>query len=180
MKNISVAWINYLVVEANCNQCKNGLQVNLSPPTAKSDILAHASECSKCGNTIAGAYKFNPVHTNNKKDLGYIGVIGFNVRDVLPCNFKLECDSCDTVSKVQNVQASLDSNVTCSKCGKLMRFKISKYQLTNSNWEGTDKTLINSKIKATANASLKKNRTQKIKAGQPLPDTGTCKHYKKS
>jgi len=180
MKTINVAWVGYLVLEAVCNQCKNEVQINLTPPTAKSDILVHASECSKCGNTLAGAYKFNAVHANNKKDLGYIGVIGFSIKDVLPCNFKLQCDGCDSVSKVQHVQASLDSIITCPKCGKLMRFKISKYQLLNSNWEGTDKVLINSKMKATANASLKKDRTQKIKAGQPLPDIGTCKHYRKS
>eukprot|EP00826_Nyctotherus_ovalis_P010633 TRINITY_DN12794_c0_g2_i1.p1 TRINITY_DN12794_c0_g2~~TRINITY_DN12794_c0_g2_i1.p1 ORF type:complete len:181 (-),score=58.39 TRINITY_DN12794_c0_g2_i1:407-949(-) len=180
MRNISVAWVSYLVLEAVCSQCRGDIQLSLTPPSAKSDILVHASECPKCGNTLAGAYKFSAVHANNKKDLGYIGVIGFAIKDVLPCNFKLECDSCDSVSKVQHVQAALDSSIPCPKCGKQMKFKIAKYQLVNSNWEGMDKTLISSKMKTTANANLKKDRTQKIKPGQSLPDFGTCKHYKKS
>jgi len=167
-------------LQAQCKQCKTELQANLTQPNAKSDTLVFASECIKCQNTLAAAYKYSALHINNKKDLGYIGIVGLEIKDVLPCNFKIQCGGCDSLAKMQHVQAALDSNALCSKCGKPMKFKISKYQLVNSTWDGTDKTWASSKMRSTAHANLKKDRLTKIKPGQPLPDYGTCKHYKKS
>ncbi len=180
LKNISIAHVNYMVLQAMCRQCKTEVQANLTMPTAKSDTLVYASECTKCFNTLAAAYKFMPVHINNRKDLGYIGLVGLEIKDVLPCNFKIQCGGCDALSKLQNVQAALDSHGVCTKCGKATKLKINKYQVVNSTWEGTDKAWASSKMKATAHANMKKDRTQKIKAGQPLPDNGVCKHYRKS
>ena len=180
MRNISVAHVNYLVLQAMCRQCKTEVQANLTMPSSKSDTLVYAAECKKCGNTLAAAYKYSVVHMNNKKELGYVGLVGLEIKDVLPCNFKIQCEGCDSVSKLQHVQASLDSHAVCAKCGKAMKFTISKYQAVSSSWSGPDKNLISSKMRATANSNIKKDRTQKIKPGQPLPDNGTCKHYRKS
>ncbi len=112
MRGISIGHVAYMVLQAACKQCHTEIQANLAPATAKTDTLTFASQCSKCGNMLAVAYKFAMIHVNNKKDLGYIGLVGLDIKDVLPCNFKVDCAACDTTCKMQGVQAILDSYVS--------------------------------------------------------------------
>ena len=68
----------------------------------------------------------------------------------------------------------------CLRCSKALSLRLTKYEVAAAFWEGKDRELMNSKLKKAANANIAKDRTRKLKTGFPLPNNGTCKHYKKS
>ncbi|XP_072258137.1 uncharacterized protein [Pyxicephalus adspersus] len=160
-----------IVVSLLCSRCNVTADLSL---TGKQPC---AAQCEKCNSRIAGTFHPSILHQYSSV-LGYVDIQGAAAKDlVLPeCTFMVGCLNCSHEESIQNLSFGLTKNLNCQNChSKLciyteaVRFqKVQRYPskaIGNKDQHGYGR---------------KKLRDPAIQSGKPLPDHGTCRHYRKS
>lgn len=166
LHGIELLQVSILSLSVKCERCKTINEVGgLKPNVAKT-----SESCRKCATSLSITFRPELVHANSTR-AGFIDVTGCTVADMLPSTFVPTCGKCSTAAQgLVAVRADTTTNV-CRECHARFTFKIPEV-----------KFLAYSAGSVLPPTSGPRRRQEKLglHAGEPLPDRGACKHYRKS
>ncbi|XP_066448361.1 uncharacterized protein [Eleutherodactylus coqui] len=161
----------HIVISLQCSRCKVTADLSL---TEKQPCTA---QCEKCNSRISGTFLPSILHQYSTV-LGYVNIQGAAARDLvlLECIFIISCLNCSHEEPVKSLSYGVTKDLNCIQChSKLSVFieaagfqKVQRYPGKDSGNKGHDYV------------RKKAVRDPSIQAGKPLPNQGTCRHYRKS
>ncbi|XP_037834367.1 uncharacterized protein si:dkey-24l11.2 isoform X2 [Kryptolebias marmoratus] len=167
-ENTATVVAQQITVCLQCNRCKVTADLML---TGRTPCTA---QCEKCNADISAA--FRPCMLHRYSDvLGYLDLHNATTADLVlqDCDLIVGCLSCSQEVPAQNVFYGQTKEFNCEEChGKLSilaesaRFQYIKPRSSNK----TGSSAVN----------YRTIRDPAVQKGKPLPDKGTCKHYKQS
>ncbi|CAH1797260.1 unnamed protein product [Owenia fusiformis] len=172
-ENTATLLAKKIMVVVQCERCKGRCDIT-TPPNRLNSI-----PCAKCNSDQLLTFRPAMMHQFSSI-LGYFDVKGCLVLDLIlqECDFMTGCLNCSKEVKLSGLNPGQANTMWCQIChSKLLvatdttQFK----QLQPS--EGFDQQA--SHVIKVAKA-VKAVKDPSVKEGKPLPDNGTCKHYKKS
>ncbi|KAK3096608.1 hypothetical protein FSP39_001645 [Pinctada imbricata] len=161
-------------VVVQCARCKN-----------KSDVILQATRpilvsCSKCNNPQVVNFRPAIMHQFSSV-MGYLDLDGCSAFDLIlqESDFKLGCFSCNKEMKAKSISPGQFSDSWCMSCHAKMRVmgESVKFSVLEPSSLQIDRENIQS---VNVQKPKKIPKDPAIQLGNPLPDEGTCKHYKKS
>ncbi|ETS78049.1 hypothetical protein PFICI_10111 [Pestalotiopsis fici W106-1] len=165
LHGIELLQVIILGLNVKCERCRTINEVTGLKPN-----MEKASSCKKCATAFTVKFRPEMVHQNSVR-AGFIDVAGCTVADMLPSTFVPTCGRCSTPGLgLVSVRGEVTTNV-CRECHGKFTFKIPEV-----------KFLAISHGAALPPSTGPKRRQEKLglHAGEPLPDRGTCPHYKRS
>jgi len=135
-------------------------------------------------------FKADYLHLNNTTEGGIVFSKGVQIIDYLPSNMLLYCLSCeDMVFKIKEIKSGMRKSDFCQICQKKIEFcfqsiKFDSIQyndysfLENFTVENFQKYTFT--VEFNENSNLVPKYEKVGNPGTPLPNNGTCKHYKNS
>lgn len=166
LHGIELLEISILSLSVKCERCRFINEIGgLKPNVAKT-----SESCRKCATPFSITFRPELVHANSTR-AGFIDLTGCTVADMLPSTFIPTCGKCSTATQgLVAVRADTTTNV-CRECHARFTFKIPEI-----------KFLAYSAGSVLPPTSGPRRRQEKLglHAGEPLPDRGACKHYRKS
>jgi uncharacterized CHY-type Zn-finger protein len=187
MENISLALIVHFIFFLKCGTCKQtGFQSTFIKINNKLNLYYCGTRCTICKNDIYMVFKAEYLHINNKTS-GTIFYVNSEVIDILETGYEFSCSSCTShyMQKVKRV----GKTGQCSSCSKDNLFGYGSQELISSsiNTNFLDDLVIHYFQKYTINEEAIEDNLKYIKnydkiglIGNPLPEKGTCKHFKES
>lgn len=165
-----------LRLTVQCERCKNMTDFN-TPPNRVNSIA-----CSKCNHTQLVVYRPLLAHSYSST-FGYLDLEGCLAFDLIlkDCHFSLGCNKCSRDILVKSCIPGRVMEIRCRGCHTTMKFAVDSVKLTTLTSDGVDSSKFSGKIytvRVRKNQRVAKDPA--IQEGKPLPDSGTCKHYKKS
>lgn len=168
-ENTATVVAQQITVCLQCNRCKVTADLTLTGRTACT------AQCEKCNASINAA--FRPCMLHHYSDvLGYLDLHNATAADLVlqECELTVGCLSCSEDSSLQNVSYGQTKELNCEHChGKLSILSESArfhYIPPRANKRGPSASALNHKT----------IRDPAVQKGKPLPEKGTCKHYKQS
>ncbi|XP_066917301.1 uncharacterized protein [Clytia hemisphaerica] len=167
--------IRSCLVQLICERCKSKHDFKLESKQSLS------KRCSKCSQTLNATYYSELVHQFSPV-AGYLHLQGCIAFDLIlnDCTIILNCIDCQKDNILRALTRGSKKDHWCQYCHVKMDLQIPTIKFYNLQpvFGGGKQTMMKKEIET----KKKKNvlREPGIKEGQPLPDTGTCKHYKKS
>lgn len=166
LHGIELLQVSILSLSVKCERCKTINEIGgLKPDTTKT-----SESCRKCATPFTITFRPELVHANSTR-AGFIDVTACTVADMLPSTFIPTCGKCSTAGQgLVAVRADTTTNV-CRECHARFTFKIPEV-----------KFLAYSAGSVLPPTTGPRRRQEKLglHAGEPLPDRGACKHYRKS
>ncbi|KAM8974018.1 uncharacterized protein RCH25_019522 [Pelodytes ibericus] len=160
-----------IMVSMQCNRCKVTADLSL---TGKQPCIA---QCERCNSRISGTFHPTILHQYSSV-LGYVDIQGAVPKDLIlqDCAFMIGCLDCSQEGPLQSVCFGITKDMNCLNCHNKLSISIEavKFQKVERY---TGKTNVNQGLNFGKKRVL---RDPSIQPGKPLPDNGTCKHYKKS
>ncbi|PKS11498.1 hypothetical protein jhhlp_003263 [Lomentospora prolificans] len=161
---IELLQVSVLNLSVKCSRCKT-----LNDITGLKHGVEKAGSCSKCANPFAVNYSQQLVHQNSTR-AGLIDMGGCTIADMLLSTFVPVCAKCSTPSPgVTSVRGDTTSSV-CRECHARFSFKIPEVKFL----------LVSPGSLVPSTGPRRRQERLGLHAGEPLPDKGACKHYKKS
>ncbi|TMS32236.1 hypothetical protein L596_000103 [Steinernema carpocapsae] len=136
-----------------------------------------ASRCKRCGVGQSVFFKSEFVHANSNV-AGYVQIKGCKPVDciLLSCKFVASCLKCNREFDVANLSNGVVNKSWCHDCHTKCEFAI-----YTASFHGNFNLIAMEDPTAPRKPQKKKvDLGPVIVVGQPLPDRGTCQHYKKS
>ncbi|KAJ2077988.1 hypothetical protein H4R24_004782 [Coemansia sp. RSA 988] len=201
LTNVALAHCHSLNLSVRCERCKDTVEMRGIAATTRMAIdRQHWQACSTCS-TVVGV-RFRPDWLfNGKTTLGFLDCAGCRPVDMLPSKLTLTCDVCATddsdsakataskqLDTIGTVGIAAHAHFNCRTCYARMTVLLQEpvfERLQNGLAMGgsSGKTQI---AKAVENAHGAKTRKREelallgVVPGQPLPDHGSCKHFRRS
>lgn len=162
---IELLQLAVLNLSVKCARCKTTHDIkNLQRGTEKAD------SCTKCASPFAASFEPEPVHQHSNR-AGLVDMGGCTIADMLPSTFIPNCSGCSTpAAGILAVRGDTPSSI-CRECHTRFSFKLPEVKFLHVS----PGTLVPSSTPAG-----KKREKLGIHAGEPLPERGTCSHYRKS
>ncbi|ORX95630.1 hypothetical protein K493DRAFT_24160 [Basidiobolus meristosporus CBS 931.73] len=197
MEGVALAESILLSLSLKCVKCTTATKTTC---TVDLDLVPGKEVSNTCTNGKCGGLqvtaKFQPGMLHPNSDiLGTIVIHPpyiFQPYDLLPSTYRLTCSSCPVPDDDDETPASNGItarrlarskifNQRCHTCHENNVFSIDTVRFTSVSGDVRP----NLKLSDTAKVGLKKKKKKELEElglapGQPLPDKGTCKHYKKS
>ncbi|XP_064618580.1 uncharacterized protein LOC135482470 [Lineus longissimus] len=157
-------------VVVHCARCKQSCDLKLSANRAI------GTTCTKCNHQMLVNFRPAMMHQMSH-NLGYLDVDGCKASDIVLMDgiFDLSCISCSKVTVLKGLQPGAVKNLWCHSCHQKISLAVeSTYfqELQAGSVDTSNMQVIRKKKKSTKDPT--------IQEGMPLPNFGTCKHYKKS
>lgn len=168
LHGIELLQVSILSISVKCDRCKTVNEIGgLKPNTAKS-----SESCRKCATPFVITFRPELVHANSTR-AGFIDAAGCTVADMLPSTFLPTCGKCSTPT-AQGFVAVRGDTVTnvCRECHARFTFKIPDVRFL-AYAPGTNV------LPPTAGPRRRQEKLG-LHAGEPLPERGACRHYRKS
>lgn len=179
LPNLKLSHIGFLECHTlnlvvKCSRCKttNDILNLVSAPYGR-DSKAHGTGCSKCNQTLAAAFRKDFIHPNNNR----VGLFDFSNCEpfsLLPSAFTPTCEKCSTTlpHSFKKMEIGKPCYANCRECHAKMTMFMPEYRFD----------LITENSMGELKLKVKKNKKESlgIVGGSPLPNEGTCSHYKKS
>ncbi|KIW16433.1 hypothetical protein PV08_06485 [Exophiala spinifera] len=172
--NIELLTIVSLSISVKCLRCKTQLDiqnVKASDLAQSTTISTRTETCLKCTTPFTISFIPSPLHANTIR-AGTIDVAGCTISDLLPSMFQPTCSSCSSTFSAPPGMVSVRGDKpiqVCRSCHAKMSFTIPEV-----------KFLRVSNHSAALPLRKAKKENLGISAGTPLPEKGTCQHYKHS
>ncbi|KAF4464615.1 hypothetical protein FALBO_8568 [Fusarium albosuccineum] len=165
MHNIEILQVSVLSISVKCERCRTVNEVSgLKPDVEK------AASCKKCATPFAVKFRPTLVHEHSSR-AGFLDLSGCKIADMLPSTFIPTCARCSTPSPgLVSVRGSAVTNV-CRDCHGHFTFKIPEVKFL---------FITPGSLPLPATGPRRKQEKLGLHAGQPLPNRGTCPHYRKS
>ncbi|KAF7542041.1 hypothetical protein G7054_g142 [Neopestalotiopsis clavispora] len=157
LHGIELLQVTILGLNVKCERCRTINEVTgLKPNTEK------ASSCKKCATPFTIKFRPEMVHQNSVR-AGFIDVAGCTVADMLP---RCSLPGLGLVS----VRGEVTTNV-CRECHGKFTFKIPEVKFL---------AISHGAVLPPSTGPKRRQEKLGLHAGEPLPDRGTCPHYKRS
>ncbi|GFO31602.1 cleavage and polyadenylation-specificity factor subunit [Plakobranchus ocellatus] len=173
-ENAAALLFQRLKVILQCGRCKGHTDLYVTQGNVTS------LTCDRCNNDMYVTYRPGMLHQFSSV-VGYLDVDGCQAFDLIlqDCRACVSCMAC-------NKQTTLDGLVTgqlidgwCKACNAKFKIATEAVKLTQLAPSGVD-TSSGPVVKAVNLKSKKPPKDPSIREGYPLPEFGTCKHYKHS
>lgn len=175
--NIGVLECSTLNLTVNCSRCKtaNDIQGIVAGPYGR-DGKAVGVSCSQCNQTLVVAFRKNLIHSFNHC-AGYLDLEGCVPFDMMPSLFIPTCMNCSESfpQPLKGLQSGFSATVNCRVCHIRMTVRIPQ-----CTFEVIDDYAIPADRLKKVHVRKRAKENLGIKIGEPLPNEGTCRHYKKS
>lgn len=167
-ENIATVAAKQITVCLQCNRCKVTADLTL---TGRTPCTA---QCEKCSASINAA--FRPCMIHHYSDvLGYLDLFNATPADLVlqECDFIVGCLSCSQDGPVEKVSYGQTKDFNCEHCHSKLSIlaESTRFQYIQPQAKKTGQS---------ASATLRSMRDPAVQKGKPLPEKGTCKHYKQS
>jgi len=171
MEESSLLECRKLNVVVKCGRCQFELEISLVPKVEKS------GSCTSCHMSYTIMFRPDIMH-NYSRVLGYFDKENVYPFDLLPSDFTATCDNCATYTEFVEMKYGVFQSNNCPNCFKSIKIKA-------ENWEFRKVRIVRNISDFEENINEKRTRKENdkehgIRKGTPLPNNGTCKHYKKS
>ncbi|KAL2115940.1 hypothetical protein VTJ04DRAFT_10195 [Mycothermus thermophilus] len=170
LHGIELLQVSVLGLVVKCDRCKT-----LNEMTGLKDNAEKAGSCKKCATPFAVRFRQELVHQTSVR-AGFVDATGCTVADMLPSTFIPTCSRCSTPSPIgfTSVRGDTTTNV-CRECHARFTFSLPEVKFL-----AYAPGLHNNPRLAPARLRTKNDEKLGLRAGEPLPDKGTCSHYRKS
>ncbi|KAJ1940877.1 hypothetical protein EC988_006910, partial [Linderina pennispora] len=195
LANISLAHCHSLNLSVRCARCKSNTELKAIAPTLRTGKDNQMwKSCDSCASLLG--VRFRPDWMfQGTTTLGFLDCSGCAPIDLLPSKMTLACEKCamgddqatpaDTIAAV-GVGAPLQTN--CRTCFQRLKIALSEPQFVQlmsgpSLGGAGSASQIQREVARTHKAKVDKRMELAklgVVPGQPLPDRGACKHYRKS
>lgn len=167
--NTATVTTQKVTVCLRCNRCKVGAELSLGAG------LPCAAQCEKCSADISVVFTPSILHSYSSV-LGYLQLHNTSALDLLlnRCLFSVGCLGCSQESPVNDLSYGQTKEVNCDHCHEKLSIEAESAKFTLLQPRS-------SKTGPNTNPAFSKHvRDPAVQKGRPLPDKGTCKHYKQS
>ncbi|XP_039987897.1 uncharacterized protein si:dkey-24l11.2 [Xiphias gladius] len=166
-ENTATVVAQQITVCLQCNRCKVTADLTLTGRTACT------AQCDKCNTSINAA--FRPCMLHHYSDvLGYLDLHNAAPADLVlqDCELIVGCLSCSQECLVQNLAYGQTKEFNCEHCHSKLSIlaESTRFQYIQPRAHKTVSSAVN----------YKTIRDPAVQKGKPLPEKGTCKHYKQS
>ncbi|XP_023143567.2 uncharacterized protein si:dkey-24l11.2 [Amphiprion ocellaris] len=166
-ENTATVAAQQITVCLQCNRCKVTADLTLNGRTPC------AAQCDKCNASINAA--FRPCMLHHYSDvLGYLDLHNATPADLVlqECELNVGCLSCSQEGPVQNLLYGQTKELNCEHCHSKLSIlaESTRFQYIPPR---TNKT-------GSSDVHFKTIRDPAVQKGKPLPEKGTCKHFKQS
>ncbi|XP_023278385.1 uncharacterized protein LOC111667049 isoform X1 [Seriola lalandi dorsalis] len=166
-ENTATVVAQQITVCLQCNRCKVTADLTLTGRTACT------AQCEKCNASINAA--FRPCMLHHYSDiLGYLDLHNAAPADLVlqDCDLVLGCLSCSKECPVQNLSYGQTKEFNCEHCHSKLSIlaESTRFQYIQPRTNKIGSSTVN----------YKTVRDPAVQKGKPLPEKGTCKHYKQS
>lgn len=167
-ENTATVTPQQITVCLQCNRCKVTADLTLTGRTACS------AQCEKCNAGINAA--FRPCMIHHYSDvLGYLDLHNAIASDLVlqDCDLTVGCLSCSQEIPVESVFYGQTKEFNCENCHSKLSILVESTRFQYIQPRPSNKT-------GPSAVSYKTIRDPAVQKGKPLPDKGTCKHYRQS
>uniref|UniRef100_A0A672I1K7 Nucleoporin NUP42 n=1 Tax=Salarias fasciatus TaxID=181472 RepID=A0A672I1K7_SALFA len=166
-ENTATLVANQITVCLQCNRCKVTADLTLNGRTPC------AAQCENCNASINAA--FRPCMLHHYSDvLGYLDLHNAAPTDLVlqDCDLTVGCLSCSQDGPLQSVFYGKTKELNCEHCHSKLSIlaESTRFQFIQPRSNKTVPT----------NLNYRTIRDPAVQKGKPLPEKGTCKHYKQS
>ncbi|KFG59316.1 CHY zinc finger protein, partial [Toxoplasma gondii RUB] len=166
-----------------CDRCKKPADIKLATPKDGTvlDISGTAADCGTCH--LRMVVRFQPkIAFASSSAIAIVETIQCRMRDLLPSDFIVTCERCTATMKIREVFSGAPRTAICRHCHNKVLLCYQSPSFSGRAETGAE-TLTGVTKNLLISTSEKKKKAKDeltLKLGTPLPDNGTCKHYKKS
>jgi hypothetical protein len=175
--NIGLLKCILLSISLNCPRCKGTIDAKLSPnPIDCPDGVGEVwLTCPVCNLSVGARYRSDLVHLGSNS-LGYLDLSeDVGIRDILPSSFVVSCmDGHETNHGLKSILTGVEYRISCQQCFSSMKLVVDQFKFVKLS-----PTVIKPN-KLPLKKPKRNNQDLGISVGTPLPNNGTCEHYKKS
>ncbi|XP_070763938.1 uncharacterized protein [Enoplosus armatus] len=168
-ENTATVVAKQITICLQCNRCKVTADLTL---TGRTPCTA---QCEKCSASINAT--FRPCMLHHYSDvLGYLDLHNAAPADLVlqECELSVGCLSCSQEGPAQNLSYGQTKEFNCEHCHSKLSILA----------ESTRFQYIQPRVNKTGSSACAVNyktiRDPAVQKGKPLPEKGTCKHYKQS
>eukprot|EP01023_Acetabularia_acetabulum_P055601 TRINITY_DN6431_c1_g2_i1.p1 TRINITY_DN6431_c1_g2~~TRINITY_DN6431_c1_g2_i1.p1 ORF type:complete len:637 (+),score=93.70 TRINITY_DN6431_c1_g2_i1:181-1911(+) len=192
LDNVDTVQALQIRLQVGCDRCGQAWQINLNSSAVASSLGGSSSksnsnsvevsgECDHCHRPCVSKFWFKLIHEYNN-EIGVMSCVGCYPVDWLPSMVAIQCTECGQQVVLRETQVGKPAFKDCKCCGKkcevqfqsvlFCAVKDQRKKRSNKGKSGGKQTARCSKKAPQFNGVLK--------LGEPLPATGTCKHYQHS
>lgn len=157
-------------VSLQCNRCK------ITADLTMSKRHTYTAQCEKCNAHVSAMFRPNIIHQYSAV-VGYLNLKGVSPVDLIlkDSYFIVGCLNCSSEEPLQGLLYGLPKEHNCVHChGKLsVLVEATRFEKVQVSSRTGDK-----RVGPQRQKKLPKDPS--IQLGKPLPDRGTCRHYRKS
>ncbi|XP_061578626.1 uncharacterized protein si:dkey-24l11.2 [Cololabis saira] len=167
-ENTATVVAQRITVCLQCHRCKVTADLTL---TGRTPCTA---QCEKCNADINAA--FRPCMLHHYSDvLGYLDLFNAAPADLVlqECELVVGCLSCSQDVPVQNLLYGQTKELNCEHCNSKLSILAESTRFQYIQPRTLNKT-------GSSAVNYKTMRDPAVQKGKPLPEKGTCKHYKQS
>ncbi|KAI0839780.1 hypothetical protein F5Y06DRAFT_302917 [Hypoxylon sp. FL0890] len=165
LHGIELLQVSILSLSVKCERCRT-----LNDITGLKPGVETTSSCKKCATAFTAKFRPEMVHQNSIR-AGFIDVAGCTVADMLPSTFIPTCSRCSTPSQgLVSVRGETITNV-CRECHGKFTFKIPEIKFL---------AITHGAPLPPTSGPRRRQEKLGLHAGEPLPEKGTCPHYRRS
>lgn len=172
-ENVATVVCQKLHVTLQCSRCKNYNDIHTEP--RRRNVFS----CVKCHHSQEATFRPSILHQFTTV-LGYLDLEGCQAFDLplVDCIFAVECLNCNKQVSVDGIHYGKMWQSWCHYCNSKLGVYVdsTKFNLLQPNDSKDDGPAHILKLEKKD----KKVKDPAIQEGKPLPNNGTCKHYKKS
>ncbi|KAM9376581.1 uncharacterized protein KZ484_009134 isoform 2-T2 [Pholidichthys leucotaenia] len=166
-ENTATVVAQQITVCLQCNRCKVTADLTLTGRTPCS------AQCEKCSANINAG--FRPCMLHHYSDvLGYLDLHNATPADLVlqDCELTVCCLTCSQEGPLQNVYYGQPKELNCEYCHTKLSIlaESTRFQFIQPRSNKSGPSAVN----------YKSIRDPAVQKGKPLPEKGTCKHYKQS
>jgi len=180
---VSVVHLAAIRLQLSCGRCKTASDVNMSFPKDGTTLAPAGTgvECPQCHLRLIVKVHPRMAHQNSSL-IAIAQPLSCVVRDLLPSDYILTCTNCSASSRMKEVFSGVTRTSVCRHCHSKMAISFSSVAIgmqPDTSATGADLAALLKQLDIDG-GKKKKGDEFVIRVGTPLPDNGTCKHYKKS
>uniref|UniRef100_A0A0B7AGD6 Nucleoporin NUP42 n=1 Tax=Arion vulgaris TaxID=1028688 RepID=A0A0B7AGD6_9EUPU len=173
-ENAAALMFERLKLVLQCGRCKNHSDLVLPPGKVMS------VKCEKCSQSQFVHFRAALIHQFSSV-VGYLDVDGCQAFDLIfqECRVAVTCMSCSKQTRINGLVSGHMVDAWCQACNarfKLATEAVKFVQLVPSSVD----TSVNKIVEVASSKVKKPPKDAAIREGYPLPEFGTCKHFKHS
>ena len=167
-EGVGVAQCLALKLTVKCSRCSHPTDTMLNATTLVS------FECGKCKSSAAVRFRPSFIHQQSPT-IGYVDTEQCVAFDILPSTYKVSCAECSVWTTVKGLPLMHRWSQSCTECHHRLELQFGSASFVILK-------AAQSLLPASAGLRVKRKKDKAFTfvVGQPLPDNGTCKHYKRS